>query len=78
MMPKKPPQKVKKNMSQKGTEAVRLARVRQLFEAREDRTENGVLKFYGWLHENHSELLPTPKQGDAFQHLKVDLKGLYE
>jgi hypothetical protein len=67
-------------------EAVRLARVRQLFEARpfsgplqriEDRTEKEVLTFYGWLHQHHPELLPK-RQGDMYKHLKVDLSGLYK
>ena len=64
-------------MSKKDAEAVRQARVRQLFEAREDRTENGVLKFHGWLHEHLSELLPRGR-GDLYKHLKVDLSGLYK
>jgi hypothetical protein len=61
------------------SEAVRLARVRQLFEARpsEERTETGVLLFYGWLEKHHPELLPTGP-GDPYQHLKVDLRGLYQ
>jgi hypothetical protein len=54
-------------------------RVRQLFEARpsEQRTETGVLLFYGWLEQHHPELLPTG-QGDPYQHLKSDLSGLYK
>lgn len=61
-------------------EAVRVARVRQLFEARfaEERTETGVLLFYAWVKKHHPELLPNEKQGDPYQHLKVDLTGLYE
>ena len=59
---------------------MRVARVRQLFEARfaEERTETGVLLFYAWLEKYHPELLPRRKQGDLYQHLKVDLTGLYE
>lgn len=61
-------------------EAVRVARVRQLFEVRyaEERTETGVLLFYAWLKKHHPELLPKEKQRDPYQHLKVDLTGQYE
>jgi hypothetical protein len=61
-------------------EAVRVARVRQLFEARfaEERTETGVLLFNVWVKKHYPELLPKEKQGDPYQHLKVDLTGLYE
>ena len=60
-------------------EAVRVARVRKLFEARfaEERTETGVLLFYAWLEKYHRELLPKERQGEPYQHLKVDLTGLY-
>jgi len=66
-------------MTKKEFEAVRLVRVRQLFKARpaEDRTETGVLHFCAWLQKHYPELLPTGP-GDAYQHLKVDLKGLYK
>ena len=59
-------------------EAVRAARVRQLFEARyaEERTETGVLLFYTWLKKYYPELLAKKEQGDPYQHLKVDLTGL--
>ena len=62
-------------MTKKDTEAVRRARVRQLFEALPlgDHRENRVLKFHGWLHQYHPELLPK-RRGDAYQHLKVDLQ----
>jgi hypothetical protein len=61
------------------SEALRVARVRQLFGVRspKERTENGVLLFFGWLQQHHPELLPKGKQGDPYQHLKSDLKGLY-
>jgi hypothetical protein len=60
------------------TEAVRRARVCQLFEARhpERRTETEVFLFFSWLQRSHSELLPTDR-GDPYQHLRVDLKGLF-
>jgi hypothetical protein len=59
-------------------EEVRCNRVRQLFLARSaPRIANQVLIFYGWLEQNHPELLPK-KQGDPYQHLKVNLHGLYE
>ena len=75
-MPKKPLQRVKKNIS---TEAVRRVRVRQLFQARpfEQQTETAALLFYRWLEQHHPELLPRG-QGDPYQHLKVDLEGLYK
>ena len=40
------------------------------------RIGNNLLKFYGWLERNYPELLPR-EEGDPYQHLKVDLKGLY-
>jgi hypothetical protein len=60
-------------------EAVRQARVRQLFEARpaSERTETGVLLFYGWLQQHHPKLVPT-EHGDPYQNLKADLNGLYK
>jgi hypothetical protein len=60
-------------------EAVRVARVRQLFEAQRyaERTENEVLIFFGWLEERYPHLLST-EWGDTFRQLKVDLKGLYK
>jgi hypothetical protein len=66
-------------MTKKEFEAVRLERVRQLFKARPfaEHTENGVLKFYGWLHRHYPELLPN-ERGDPYKHLKVDLSGLYK
>jgi len=67
-------------MSNKSAEARRRARVRQLFESRppEERTETGILAFYGWLREHHVGLLPRAHGGDAYQSLKVDLSGLYK
>jgi hypothetical protein len=58
-------------------EAVRHARVRQLWEARspKERTATDVVIFHGWLQEHFPELLPRGK-GDSYQHLKVDLQGL--
>ena len=62
----------------KEAEAVRRARVRQLFEARPvEHTETGVLLFYGWLTQHHPELLPKGR-GDLYKRLKVDLGGLYK
>ena len=63
------------------SEAVRQARVRQLFIARyhrDNRTANYVLAFFGWLQAHFPELLPKRKQGDHYQHLKRDLNGLYD
>jgi hypothetical protein len=65
-------------MSKKDTEALRRARVRQLWEAHpSEHTEHNILVFHGWLRQHHPELLPKG-QGDAFQSLKVDLSGLYK
>ena len=77
-MPKKPPQRAKNNTGMADTEALRKARVRQLFQARpaEDYSETGVLLFYAWLEKYHPELLPNGR-GGAYPHLKVDLHGLY-
>jgi len=63
--------------SKKDSEAVRVARVRQLWQAHpaEQRTATNVLIFYGWLAEHYPELL-TRGKGDPYQHLKVDLSGL--
>ena len=64
----------------KSADAIRSANVRRLFVERfpsEERTGNGVFKFYGWLKQNYPELLPREK-GDPYQHLKVDLNGLYK
>jgi len=61
------------------TEALRLARVRQLFRARmsEVQTETGVLLFYVWLQKHCPQLLPSGP-GDRYEHLRVDLAGLYK
>jgi len=63
----------------KDPEAVRRTRVRQLFVARPygEQTETGILLFYGWLGKRYPELLPS-EPGDAYQHLKLDLEGLYK
>jgi hypothetical protein len=60
-------------------EAVRCARVRQLFTLRYaiKPNENDVLAFYGWLGAHHPELLPKLTRGDAYQQFKADLHGLY-
>jgi hypothetical protein len=58
-------------------EAVRRARVRQLFDAGlYERTEIGIFKFLGWLRDHHPELLK--RSGVPYQHLKSDLSGLYK
>ena len=57
----------------------RREEVRRLFVERlppGGRTRNNLLKFYGWLERNYPELLPREK-GDPYQHLKLDLEGLY-
>jgi hypothetical protein len=65
---------------QNDPEAVRRARVRNLFTFRYPGRPNGndLLAFYGWLANHQPELLPTVKQGDdPYQQLKVDLHGFY-
>lgn len=64
---------------QNDAEAVRRARVRQLFEAQPfaEPTENVVLVFYQWLEKRYRHLLPT-EIGDLYQLLKADLNGLYK
>jgi hypothetical protein len=65
--------------SEANPELIRLARVRQLFQARpsEERNETDVLPFYAWLQKHSPELLPMGP-GDPCQQLKADLKGLYK
>jgi len=65
-------------MAMKDPEALRRAIVRQLYEARPSRehTEAGIFLFHRWLANRYPELLPRRK-GDSYEHLKVDLKGLY-
>lgn len=60
-------------------EALRQARVRQLFQARmsDVQTETGVLLFYVWLRKHCPQLLPSGP-GDRYEHLRVDLTGLYK
>jgi hypothetical protein len=67
-----------KKKSKNDPEAVRVARVRQLWNARPyaNRTGTEVLIFYGWLEQHHPDLLKRGK-GDPYQHLKVDLHGLW-
>jgi len=54
--------------------------VRQLFRMRlsEELTETGVLLFYRWLQEYHPELLLRKKRNDPYQHLRMELEGLYK
>jgi hypothetical protein len=65
---------------QKDIEALRRARVRQLFQAlpSEARTEDGIMKFYGWLQLKHPELLPRTRNGDPYQFVMAELSGLYK
>jgi hypothetical protein len=59
-------------------EALRRARVRQLFAVQypSQATGNDVFVFFGWLEGHYPELLHRGR-GDPYQHLKVDLHGLY-
>jgi hypothetical protein len=66
--------------TKKDSEALRVTRVRQLWQALyppKVRTETKVLDFYGWLQQHRPDFLPRPRgKGDPYQHLKADLKGL--
>lgn len=60
-------------------EAVRAAQVRVLFGTGSyPRDGTGVLIFFVWLEKNRPELLPKDKPGDPFEHLRVDLAGLFK
>jgi len=66
------------HMTKNDPDAVRIFCVRQLFQTRHPGkpTATDALIFFGWLQAHKPELLPKPKHGDPFQHLKVDLAGL--
>jgi hypothetical protein len=66
--------------SEKDSEELRRARVRQLFKTLplEELTETGVLIFYRWLGKYHPELLLRKEQDDPYQHLRMELEGLYK
>jgi hypothetical protein len=61
-------------------EAVRRARVRQLFTARhpKEATEDDVFLFSKWLQQHYPAMLPKGKRGDPYQDLSADLDGLYQ
>lgn len=65
-------------MGKKDSEALRRAVVRQLYEGRpsRERTEAGIFLFHRWLAKRYPELLPQGN-GDTYERLKLDLKGLY-
>jgi hypothetical protein len=65
--------------SKRDSEVLRRARVRQLFETvlSAELTETGVLLFYRWLEKYHPELLVREEQDDPYQHLRMELEGLY-
>jgi hypothetical protein len=62
----------------KDSEAVRRARVRQLFTARHPKevTEDDVFLFFRWLQQHHPEMLPKGNHGDPYQDLRADLDVL--
>ena len=65
---------------ERDAEAIRLNRVRQLFEARynKKRTQDDVIAFHGWLYERYPHLLrKSTNDGDPYHQLKLDLHGLY-
>ena len=66
---------------ERDTEAIRLNRVRQLFEGRytKKRIRDDVLAFHGWLYERYPHLLrKSTNDGDPYHELKLDLRGLYD
>jgi len=65
--------------SKNDSDLVRRERVRQLFRMRlpEELTETGVLLFYRWLQKYHPELLLRKNRNDPYQHLRMELEGLY-
>jgi hypothetical protein len=65
--------------SKRDSEVSRRVRVRQLFETllSEELTETGVLIFYRWLEKCHPELLVRKEQDDPYEHLRMELEGLY-
>ena len=67
-------------ISKRDSEVLRRARVRQLFETllSEEPTETGVLLFYRWLEKYHAELLVRKEQDDPYEHLRMELEGLYK
>ena len=69
-MPKKP----------NDPEAVRRARLRQLFTARlpAKTTGDDVFLFFKWLQQHHPEMLPKGKHGDPYLDLRAYLDGLYQ
>jgi hypothetical protein len=66
--------------SNNDSEVVRRERGRLLFERRlsGELTETGVLLFYRWLRKDHPELLLCTKRNDPYQHLRMELEGLYK
>ena len=62
-----------------GPDAMRQKRVRWLFVTRHprERTRNNVLRFFLWLRQNHPELLSHENHRDPYEHLKLDLNGLF-
>ena len=66
--------------SKNDSDVVRRERVRQLFRMRlpEELTETGVLLFYRWLQKYHPELLLRKNRIDPYQHLRMELEGLYK
>jgi hypothetical protein len=61
-------------------EAVRRARVRQLFTTRHSKeaTEDDVFLFFKWLQQHYPEMLPKGEHDDPYRDLSADLDGLYQ
>jgi hypothetical protein len=61
-------------------EAIRRARVRQLFTARhpKEATKDDVFLFFKWLQQHYPEMLPKGKHDDPYPDLRADLDGLYQ
>jgi len=63
-------QMLPKKLSPKEADALRVARVRQLFQIRHpgNPKETEILIFFGWLQRHNPDLLPKEEQGDPYQH----------